>query len=308
MAVSAAVTYATAPLVRQAMIKFGTLDVPNHRSSHSDPVPRGGGIACLAGVATGLLAGRSAVPIRHVTTIIGLTAIGFADDRSGGIHPMPRLLAQVGGGVLCGLRQSPLVGGLGAVAMPGVVNVVNFMDGINGISGTTALVWGAFAALDHTSTEPIKALGAVTAGAGLGFLPHNVPTADLFLGDTGSYLFGALMSIAVIDSMNEPVKTLRVGAPLLPYAVDAAQAIVRRGLRGEPLVEAHREHIYQRMVDSHTVSHTQMSLAHAATAATLGLLVRSPRRLIAVGGSVATLSLYISMPTLLDRLRRGVTS
>lgn len=300
---SAAVTYALAPVVRRTMIAAGTLDVPNHRSSHTTPIPRGGGIACLAGAGAALALAPRPVPVRDLAAIGALAAIGFADDRMGGLPPSPRLLAQTGAGLVCGLRHSPFAAVAGVVLVPGVVNVVNFMDGINGISGSTALVWGALALTGEDYSEPARALGAATAGAGLGFLPHNVPQASLFLGDVGSYLLGALMSVALVEAATSPTRALRLGAPLLPYAVDAAQAIVRRARRGEPLFEAHREHVYQRLVDEQGVSHTQMSTAHALVALTTGLLARSRHPVVAIGGSIVVLGAYAAAPTVARRLR-----
>lgn len=300
---SAAVTYAAAPLVRRAMVAAGTLDVPNHRSSHTTPVPRGGGLACLAGVGAALAVAPPVVPARDVLAVVGLAAVGLVDDRTGGLPPAPRLAAQTLAGVACGARHHPVAALGGAVLVPGVVNVVNFMDGINGISGSTALVWGTLALAGAEYPLPVRALGAAAAGAGLGFLPHNVPQADLFLGDVGSYLLGGLMGVALVETLTTPSRTLRLGAPLLPYAADAAQALVRRARRGDPLFEAHREHVYQRLVDGHGVSHTWMSAAHAATALTVGLLARSRHRVVAVGASATVLAAYVAAPAVLQRLR-----
>lgn len=300
---SAALTYGSAPAVRKVMLRAGTMDVPNHRSSHTTPVPRGGGLACLVGVSAALLTHPSSIPVRDLVAVGGLAAVGLADDRAGGVDPKVRLAVQMVAGLMCGARHSTVVALGSAVVVPGVVNVVNFMDGINGISGSTAAVWGAFAATSPSSPAPTRSLGAATAGAGIGFLPHNVPNASMFLGDVGSYLLGALMSVALVEALPQPARALRLGAPLLPYAVDAGQALVRRTHRGEPLFEAHREHIYQRLVDEHGWSHAQMSMVHAAVSAAVGLLARSSRPQVAVAGSIAVLTTYAAAPTILRRLR-----
>lgn len=303
---SASVTCAAAPVVRRLMLKMGTLDVPNHRSSHTVPVPRGGGLACLAGALSGLALHPRVLPTRDISVVVGLALVGWADDHSGGLGALPRLVVQSAAGLVCGIQHSPGVALAGALLLPGAVNVVNFMDGINGITGSTALVWGAFAATDPTSTDAIRALGAVAAGTGVGFLPHNAPDAHLFLGDVGSYLFGAIMGISLIEASQRPMSALRLGAPLVPYAVDAAQAIYRRARRRAALFEAHREHVYQRIVDDHEVSHIQMSAIHAATATAVGLLVRSRYPVLAIGGSVAVSAAYGASPALLGYLRRVV--
>lgn len=300
---SASLTYITAPAVRAAMLRSGTLDVPNHRSSHTAPTPRGGGLACLVGVTAALVSPPRTTPVRDLVAVGALAGVGLADDRTGGVDPRVRLLAQMAAGLVCGARHSSAVALASAVVVPGVVNVVNFMDGINGISGSTAAVWGTFAAVDRGSPMPTRALGAATAGAGVGFLPHNVPNATLFLGDVGSYLLGALMSVALVEALPQPSRALRLGAPLLPYAVDAAQALLRRARRGETLFDAHREHVYQRIVDEHGWSHTKMSLAHAAVACTIAVIARSTRPTVQIGGSAAVLTAYAAAPALLRRAR-----
>lgn len=304
---SALLTYGSAPAVRRAMLRAGTLDVPNHRSSHTVPTPRGGGLACLIGVSAALLSPPRSTPVRDLVAVAALTTVGLVDDRTGGVDPKVRLVVQMAAGVVCGARHSPAVAVGSAVVVPGVVNVVNFMDGINGISGSTAAVWGGLAATDPRSPRATRALAASTAGAGVGFLPHNVPNASLFLGDVGSYLLGALMSVALVEALPQPTRALRLGAPLLPYAVDAGQALTRRALRREALLEAHREHVYQRIVDEHGWSHMRMSAAHAAVATAIGLIARSSRPVVQIGGSAAVLAVYAAAPSLLRRshLRRG---
>lgn len=120
------------------------MDLPNERSSHSQAIPRGGGLACLAGVLAGLLvAGPDAswVVFGTLAAIAVLTAVGHLDDRRS-LPPATRLLAQVAAGVLAGAPHGPVWALLGAAGFLVVVNCVNFMDGINGITSATILTWG----------------------------------------------------------------------------------------------------------------------------------------------------------------------
>jgi UDP-N-acetylmuramyl pentapeptide phosphotransferase/UDP-N-acetylglucosamine-1-phosphate transferase len=304
--VSFGATYAAAPLVRRALVRRGALDIPNHRSSHTEPVPRGGGIACLIGVAAGIAAtGRqSAIPPRTMLAVAALAATGLADDRLGHVSPITRLAIQGS----AGLAMSPdlALAALSPVGTAGVVNVVNFMDGINGITGSTAAVWGASTLIaGRRQLDPtLQTLGAVTAGAGLGFIPWNAPKADLFLGDVGSYLFGGLCAAGITHAWGRGSRQgWLVAAPLLPYAVDASQALVRRAWRGAPLPEAHREHIYQRLVDEQGLSHVQSATLHALSAAVTSFSSRQPGWCGAVT-TAAALALYISSPSWLRALRR----
>lgn len=135
---SIAVTLAMAPLVRHLLLRRGVIDVPNQRSSHSVPVPRGGGIACLAGAAAGVVLAaivHDDVPWLALGGVALLALVGYVDDR-GTLDPAPRLGAQIAVGALV----ASAFGGAfwilaGAVCLPVLVNAVNFMDGINGITG-----------------------------------------------------------------------------------------------------------------------------------------------------------------------------
>lgn len=265
-------TFAAAPLVRALMLRQGMLDIPNHRSSHSLVTPRGGGLACLLGVVTAAivtaLIGRE-VPWVAVAAATVLGIVGYADDR-GSLPALPRLLAQGAAGAAVGAA----VGGLwwallGVIVVPGVVNMVNFMDGINGITGLHVGLWGV-TALWLGSRQQVFALivlGAVAAGSSLGFLPWNMPRARLFLGDAGSYLMGGLVGAGIIYGVHHSVSTALVLAPMTLYFVDTAVTLIRRALDGAPLLEAHREHIYQQLTSGAGYPHVAVSLTMVALSA-----------------------------------------
>lgn len=306
-AVSAATTFAVAPAVRDVMERMGTLDVPNHRSSHATPTPRGGGIAALAGALVGtLVAGERRPQARVGLPVLALAAVGFADDHFGGLAALPRLAAQVLAGTGAAIGEPVHLAPMAALTMSGVVNVTNFMDGINGITALTAITWGLNASTTASQPE-VAVLGALCAGSALGFLPWNAPSAQLFLGDVGSYFFGSVMASGIIRSLGatQPIReALAVGAPLLLYLADAAQAIRRRRQAGQPLTEAHREHVYQRVVDAGALTHTQMAALHAALAGCCAAAWRifSPHRAAAV--SAALVMAYLDLPRALVGMER----
>ena len=305
--VSCGVTYVAGPIVRAALVRGGSMDIPNHRSSHTTPVPRGGGLACLAGVAAGtLVLDRNGIlPPRIAGGVTGLALLGLADDQLGHIHHNIRLAGQA----LAGAAFAPSLVAVAPIAggTVGVVNVVNFMDGINGITGITAGTWGlATLATGRVAQDlTLQTIGAVTAGAGLGFLPWNVPQPQLFLGDIGSYLFGGLMAAGIATASNRPKLALRVAAPLLPYGLDASQALIRRARARKPLTQAHRDHTYQQLVDHHELSHLQVSLFHAVTAAVIGAAwSRSRTPWTASAVSAAASIAYVSSPSWVPLARR----
>lgn len=149
-AVALVLTFVTTPVIASAYARRGRLDIPNLRSSHAARVPRGPAIACLSGVAGGLLVARpelSALPVAGLAAVSLFTLVGYLDDRLS-LPSWLRLLIQAGCGAAAGAAAGGLlwvVGGLVAVVV--LVNCVNVMDGINGITSLTMIVWGATAAV-----------------------------------------------------------------------------------------------------------------------------------------------------------------
>ena len=272
------------PLLRRA----NRLDLPNHRSSHTVPTPRGGGSAIVAGLlvaAVVAVATGAAWPSDVVLLFLGplaLAAVGLLDDTRG-LEPLPRLLAQVVVGALLGW----LVGGaaglvVGMLVVPAAVNMVNFMDGINGICAAHAAVGGAGALFAGAASgnEALSVIGALTTGGALGFLPWNAPRAKVFLGDVGSYLLGGLAGLTVTLGLTAGADGWRpevlgcLAAPYLLFAVDTAATLARRHRLGEPLLEAHRGHVYQRLVHERGLAHWAVSFSMAVAALVVTLVVR----------------------------------
>lgn len=261
------------------------VDVPNHRSSHARPTPRGGGIGLLLGLLpalTGfaLLTERLAVWMPLLVAALGLALVSWRDDL-GHVAARWRLLAQAAAvalGLLT-LGGAPVFQGLlppwadlpaAALLWIWYVNLTNFMDGIDGISGVEAVSLGLGLALIGLATGAPVAPALIVAGAALGFLWWNWHPAKLFMGDVGSvplgYLLGALLLTLAAGGFWAP-------ALILPayYLCDATWTLGRRLLQGQRVWEAHREHFYQRAVQRGW-SHARVSLRVAATNAGLILL------------------------------------
>lgn len=259
--VALSATSIAAPLVRAHLVSRRLLDLPNHRSSHTTPTPRGGGFACLVGLTVAALVAATLgldVPWSVVGAAIALSIVGLADDRLQ-LPAVHRLLIQTAVGGLLGALIDPSLFGvaLGVVIVPLLVNTVNFMDGINGITALTLGVWGVITAIGgHVYGVPaLTFLGATTAGSSLGFLPWNAPRAKMFLGDIGSYLLGALAAGGILTAAHVRSPAILVMAPLGIYVLDVGITLVRRAFLRQPLTQAHREHIYQRLVTELHVPH-----------------------------------------------------
>jgi UDP-N-acetylmuramyl pentapeptide phosphotransferase/UDP-N-acetylglucosamine-1-phosphate transferase len=232
-----------------------------------------------------------------------LAFVGFLDDRSS-IAAAPRLGAQLAAGALIG----GTVGGgwwilAGMICIPVAVNVVNFMDGINGITGLNVAAWGFVAmAVGYVHGEPsLVVIGAVTAGSTAAFLPWNAPIARLFLGDVGSYLLGAMVGIGIMIGAHQTSSLVVLLAPLSVYLADAGTVLLRRALRGEPLMIAHRQHVYQRLVSEAGMSHSTVAGVTVALAlvVTLAWVPGSP--FLGVPVTLAVLAAYLASPAALGR-------
>lgn len=273
IACTAAVTMSAMPMIKRALSAHGVLDIPNHRSSHDRPTVRGGGIACLLAllvVWAGAAITGADMPHASLGAAVVIAGVGFADD-FWGLSAVTRLLAQV----LVGLGLGATLGGpgtvlLGAVAFPVAVNAVNFMDGINGITGLTVSAWSIVvlvAGVGSVGSGAI-ALAAIALGQALGFLPWNVPQARVFLGDSGSYMFGALIAASLLESVSRSGMWWLVAAPMAPYLFDTGMTLAHRLLSRSRLFDAHRNHLYQRLSRRPGRSH----LGVAALIATFALV------------------------------------
>ncbi len=288
------------------MLRQGVVDVPNHRSSHSVPTPRGGGLACLTGVAVALVVAQVLayrVPWVLIGGAVVLAAVGFADDH-GGLSAIPRLAAQVAVGALMGHS----VGGgwwflVAMLVVPVSVNGINFMDGINGITSLNVGAWGLTALVVGSSHNLVglQVIGAVTAGAALGFLPWNAPNAKLFLGDVGSYLFGGLVSAGILLGAAQGAPIPLLLAPLLLYVVDTGTVLVKRVVRRQPIFEAHRQHVYQRLVNHAGWSHTASAALTVGLATTVTVVWALCSLPMSTAFTAVVVTGYLSLPRILAR-------
>jgi UDP-GlcNAc:undecaprenyl-phosphate GlcNAc-1-phosphate transferase len=255
LAVALLLTGALIPVLRRA----GLFDMPNDRSSHETPTPRGGGVAVLIAVLVAVSAAGDAAREVYlpVAAAVVLAVVGMVDDvRS--LSSRVRLAAQVLVAVLAAFAVArtadqhvglPLLVAIGTLGVVGYVNAFNFMDGVNAISGLNAGLVGLwFVWLGQAQdAPPVELMGAVLAGAALGFLPWNVH-GRIFLGDVGSYGFGALISVTALLAWAAGIPPLLVLAPVAIYLTDTGWVIATRAWSQQRLTEAHRDHVYQLLV------------------------------------------------------------
>lgn len=301
-------------VLRPVLQRHGIIDRPNERSSHVRPTLRAGGIAPLVGfvLACGLLASLVDDQSRTVIVMIGLGGVlagllGLAEDVYG-----LSVLTRAAGHLLLGALVSTLLGvalgshwwqiAIGAAVVMVYVNVANFMDGINGISGLHGLVVGvAYAVLGLLShTAWLMLLGLAVAVAFVVFLPWNLRSPGIFLGDVGSYLLGASLASLGVAAWFAGFSPVAVLAPGAIYLADTFSTIVRRLIREEPVLRSHRGHTYQRLTDTglgHVPVAAIVTLFSLATSG-LGVLVlrgwlASWLALVLIAGVCA---LYLALP------------
>lgn len=305
MLAAGAVTMAVTPAMIRLLRSHAILDIPNERSSHELPVPRGGGLSVLGVYAAANVALLGLGWVRPDATwlalsvpLLALLALGFFDDRSS-LRVSTRLLVQGGaaawavwlGDLALPALQFPLLPAVdlsfwGPVFswlwLVGFTNVFNFMDGINGLAGFQAVLAAlALAAFTAAGGDAGFAwLAMAMAGCSLGFLRHNFPRARIFLGDAGSLplgfflAFGVLHASCVVPRPQLFVLTLLV---VWPFFFDGVFTLLGRVLRRQRLGDAHRDHLYQLLVRagcSHTgvtAGYAVAMLACAALAVAMGL-------------------------------------
>jgi Fuc2NAc and GlcNAc transferase len=293
------VAWAVTKLLIPVLQKKGVLDVPNARSSHAAVIPRGGGIGIVAGLVVGWLAafllGMSLPGIGLIAGTALIAAIGFLDDRAGSLSVQLRLLLQLVAAAIAvgqsgGLERLPLPEPLdiqlGIFATPvaviwivAVLNIYNFLDGIDGFAGVQGAIAGlAFALLGQS--DLLTASGLAIAGACAGFLVHNWHPAKVFMGDIGSGTLGFVLGALPfqLSSTSRTNTMFAVFVCLWFFLSDGVFTMLRRLLRGERIWEAHRSHLYQRLVQagmSHDKVVLKVTFAAAVFAALAVVAVRS---------------------------------
>ena len=256
--------------VRRALLRRRMLDIPNERSSHEVPVPRGGGIAFVTVIAAGLAiatVGAGTLPPRAllaIAAVLGVAAIGLLDDARGvparvrlAVHLACGLAATVAPALAIADQSSMgtvatlALAGTMAVAAAWTVNMVNFMDGIDGIAAMEgAFVLGAAGALAASGGDATLAWTLAACGASvLGFLAVNMSPLRIFMGDCGSGALGLLAAWLLAEA----VASGAIGAwaaIALPaaFTADAGVTLAVRIASGERPAQAHRTHAYQRLV------------------------------------------------------------
>ena len=279
--VSTLISWALTHVVRGYVLRRNILDIPNERSSHKIPTPRGGGLAVAATFLVGL-AGGLALPSENTEwlLIVGATFVisllGWWDDRRGlsaglrlavqtacalvgilGLEVFSHFLAKSG----LDVAGFPLPFAAGVVFFVlftvWMTNLYNFMDGIDGILGLqtlTVAIGTVFLLLRHSTSEDVSSLviaHLILGGSAAGFLILNWSPAKIFMGDVGSAAIGFLISLLGFHAVSSGLLSFTALAVVnAAFIVDATVTLLVRLSRGKKPHQAHRSHFYQKMVQS----------------------------------------------------------
>ncbi len=283
--------------IKRWALNRGVIDVPNQRSSHQDPTPRGGGMAIVVSfIIIFLIVGlfQSSTSNLYWGLIINglaISILGFLDDLYT-LPRTPRIIAWIVitvGSIIFGIELttitlpilgviqfgflSPLVTFLWLI---GVTNLFNFMDGIDGLAGFEALIGAGFLAgiAFYTGNTLVFSISVIIFGAVLGFLPHNFPTAKIFMGDGGSNFLGYVFAaLAIIGSQGDQSQIPFIIPVILLslFLWDGGTTLIKRLPKGRDWLEPHRDHYYQRLTNL-GYSHTKITIFYSALNLLLGIL------------------------------------
>ncbi|MFI5745342.1 MraY family glycosyltransferase [Streptomyces sp. NPDC051644] len=307
LCVTAAVTYLLTGPVRKFAIAVGAMPAIRARDVHREPTPRLGGIAMFGGLCAGLIVADhlynldgvfqlSSEPRALLSGAALIWLIGVLDDKFE-IDALIKLGGQMIAAAVMVIQGLTIlwlpIPGVGTVALTQwqgtlltvalvviTINAVNFVDGLDGLAaGMVCIASAAFFLYTYRlwyghmieAAAPATLFTAILMGMCLGFLPHNMHPARIFMGDSGSMLIGLVLAagaISVTGQVDPDTMKLFAGSereathamlpvfiplllPLTIIAIPAADlvlAIVRRTWNGQSPFAADRGHLHHRLL------------------------------------------------------------
>ncbi|MFF2859824.1 MraY family glycosyltransferase [Streptomyces rubiginosohelvolus] len=309
LCVTAAVTYLLTGPVRKFAIAIGAMPAIRARDVHREPTPRLGGIAMFGGLCAGLIVADHLFNLQGVFELSNeprallsgaalIWLIGVLDDKFE-IDALIKLGGQMIAAAVMVIQGLTIlwlpIPGVGTVALTQwqgtlltvalvviTINAVNFVDGLDGLAaGMVCIASAAFFLYAYRlwmgygieAAAPATLFAAILMGMCLGFLPHNMHPARIFMGDSGSMLIGLVLAAGAIsitgqvdpDNMRLFFEGSERGAthamfpvfiplllPLTIIAIPAADlilAIVRRTWNGQSPFAADRGHLHHRLLE-----------------------------------------------------------
>jgi UDP-GlcNAc:undecaprenyl-phosphate/decaprenyl-phosphate GlcNAc-1-phosphate transferase len=296
LAAVAASTFASLFLVRRLAVRIGAVVKPDERRVHARPTPTLGGIAMLIGLLVGMLVAwglgdfaavfsGSTEPVGLIIAAVIMLAVGVLDDLREVSAPaklagmvLPASVLVISGIAILVLRI-PFAGVFvlstdwsylfSVLWVVGMANAINLIDGLDGLAGgIVAIAAGSFflysLQLGDQGLLPPGNIGPlisiIVLGACLGFLPHNIHPARIFMGDGGALLLGLLLAASTmvvggrIDQQFSGQSYFFFAPLLIPLVilgvpvVDTLFAIVRRATKRSGISTADKGHLHHRLM------------------------------------------------------------
>ena len=267
------VTVTLIPIIIRISLSINLIDKPDKRKIHRVAKPSLGGIAIFLGMLMALLLTLSFYDLANEKYLIGATTLifllGVRDDLSS-LMARHKLVVQIFAAILVvflgGVKIEGLNGLFGINNFPWVfdeiftvfvlvvmTNAFNLIDGIDGLAGSVALVISVvLASIAFQSGQLVDAtfLFAI-AGATLGFLIYNWYPSKVFMGDTGSMVFGFLLTVFMVKFLAIPIPPSIIEAPvaaslslfILPI-YDTLRVIFIRLMNRKPPLSPDRNHVH----------------------------------------------------------------
>jgi UDP-GlcNAc:undecaprenyl-phosphate GlcNAc-1-phosphate transferase len=268
------------PLARMLGLRFGAVDIPDHRKMHIEAMPRTGGLAIfIVFILTLIFCHLLSTKVSNQLVMDRKTAffligamivfgIGLVDDFHR-LNPKVKFLFQIIAAVVAlqgglhikdivifdtTIRFGPFSYGVTVLWFILFINAINLADGLDGLAGGVvffvALVMVILSILSGSFV--VALLFAALGGAVLGFLRYNFNPASVFMGDGGSYFLGyAVAGLSIMGAVKSQVGAatliplLALGLPLF----DTILAPVRRFVRGRKMFDPDKGHIHHRLVE-----------------------------------------------------------
>jgi UDP-GlcNAc:undecaprenyl-phosphate GlcNAc-1-phosphate transferase len=301
------VAFSSTPISRKIAFKLGAVDIPkDNRRMHKRPIARLGGLSIVAGFLVSLFfyvvgigqdlnVGNFNPRLLYIVmALLIITFTGVVDD-SRGIRPWQKLLLQMisaafivfGANIRIINLTNPFVEEgmyvldntvsyvISILWLVGITNAINLIDGLDGLAAGVSAIssFSLFFVALITESYFTAGLTIILAGAALGFLPYNFNPAKIFMGDTGSMFLGFTLGVVSIQGTFKSYAFISIVIPVIALGLplfDTTFAILRRVVKGKPIMQADRGHLHHRLMDM-GLSQRQSVLVLYTASATLGL-------------------------------------
>jgi glycosyltransferase WbpL len=269
--------------IRYISIKKNLYDIPNARSSHDIPKPKGGGLSIvliLLITIGNLFFNHQIASNISMSLLIGLSLVaivGFIDDYKN----LPVLIRAVAY-VLAAVLSIHLIGGVSVLSINNyqiqlnqfgcflavlfvvwITNLYNFMDGTDGFAAIQTICTGLFCGvlLYLSAHTPYAIFLFSLVASTIGFLYWNWSPAKIFMGDVGSCTIGFLFAVLSLYTEKEEMLSISVWLILLaPFIGDATFTLFKRINKKEKWYKAHNSHAYQKLYQL-GISHSELAIA-----------------------------------------------